>query len=241
MDFKKIENFDHFKESEEENNFHAHIEEHTLKDYDQFVHALNDARNQFQGVENFASINPDTWLEHLHNTEKMHFIEYLATQNKTIDDEFMKNSNIQSCIKKYNEYIDKLRETKTKDELDIVCDEEDKWYKGIEKNLYNYIYKEDQFWDTFLDLKNQFVLLEHDFRSDLPIEEILEKNKSRVYKNFNESLLEKNRTFSKDMIKKFRYEQPILDFDDISKKAANFTTKEELAIIIEEINEFLGR
>jgi hypothetical protein len=76
----------------------------------------------------------------------------------------------------------------------------------------------------------------------MPIEEIMERNKTRAYKTFEQSLSDKNKSISNDLLQKnISYSQSIADFNDLSMRASKFTTEEELKQILEEINEFLAK
>ena len=241
MDKFKPDDFTKKDNNSEQEKYLLHLEENNIKDYDQFIYNLNDAMNQFKSIYDYAQIIPSQWASKLKEDPRLHLIDYLKTVNKSIDPEFSQAQYVAQCIKNYDENIDILNSVTTIADLDKVYANQDSLSKKWNESLYSFINTDKKFWDTYLDMKNQFTLLQQD-AAYLPIDQVIERSRKRIYKTTDEILKDKNKYNSEDLLSKNKnYTQYISYFNEIVKKVRNLKSKEELDQILEEIEEFLNK
>ena len=154
---------------------------------------------------------------------------------------FLKDPNVQSAISKYNELVDRLDSCESSDSFNKIFQDLENFVSGLEKTMFNFIRKDDQFWDTLSHFKKQFDELQNDFKSGISIEKILKRNEDRTYKTFEQLLGNEAKRLAKEITERDKYTQPMSDFNDLAKRAKSFTTEAELKQIIEEVNEFLKK
>lgn len=237
--------FESLKFDPEEEKKRKHLEQPVATDYDQFNAILLDAKNQFFGMRHLRTSEDEESITNFKENKYLHFLDYIKTVNKSLNEELLNNSHIQNTIKQYDELIDRAKKAETGREFAEIADDMDRLFSRAELRFFNYIDTPDKFWDTFLYFKNQFVKLEWDrdaFKEGkMDFEKLLQENKTRSYKTFAELLADENKTLGKRFENEEKYTQPVIVFDDLVERAKNFSTEEELAQIIKEINEFLKK
>ncbi|MES2930693.1 MAG: hypothetical protein V4665_02835 [Patescibacteria group bacterium] len=221
-----------------------HVEQPFIQDYDQFVNAFTNANNQLVG---FKDIRNDENLKEFQRHKFFHFLEYLKHQGRTFDQKLLSQRKIQTVIKEYNELLDKIIRVESVEKLAEIMKEVADFSSRTESSLYNTIDTPQKFWDTFLDYKNQFVLLQRDAATEdekgekMPIEKIIERNKGRTYKTFDALLEDNDKKLANVFQEEGKYQIPIHYFDDLAGQAEQFTTEEELKDILEGIDHFLHK
>lgn len=234
------ENFN-FNRTKEDLDHAELLRSHDIKNYDRFRIALQDALNQIPPNIIQAAIDEPEILNKLKESKLYNFIDFIKLKGDTISDELINDPFVDKVIKNFDNLVGRIKFCSSVDDFKSLYEESVVFMSSVSEKLYNYIQSEDQFYDTFLDMKNQFVILQQNVASGLSLSEIKNKNKDRVYKTFEDIMKEKNKVLSPKFRDDKKYQWLIKTFNDISKRATSFKTEKQLHQIIEEINEFLIR
>ncbi len=114
--------------------------------------------------------------------------------------------------------------------------------EGINKNEQNplkIVETQKQFLEIIDDTQNQFLTIGWDLNKDLPIEELVEKNKHYTYLPFADYLKQQGYELSSLIKNKEDCKQLVFIHDDLIERVKKFKTILELKQILEEVNEFL--
>ena len=114
--------------------------------------------------------------------------------------------------------------------------------EGINKNEQKplkLIETEKQFLERVDDTQNQFLVIGRDLNKNLPIEELIEKNKYYTYLPFVDYIKEQGYELSEAIENNESCKQLVFIHDDLIERVKSFKSIPELKQILEEVDEFL--
>jgi len=98
---------------------------------------------------------------------------------------------------------------------------------------------EKQFLERVDDTQNQFLTIGWDLNKNLPVEELIEKNKYYTYLPFLDYIKEQGYELSQTIENNEECKQLVFIHDDLIKRVKKFESIAELKQILEEVDEFL--
>lgn len=104
----------------------------------------------------------------------------------------------------------------------------------------NELKTEREFWDAMYDAKNQFNLLQFGYHLNKDINSLLEENSAKFYLNFLEYIKQNNNwVLSEKMLANENVKGMIHMYDELVSFAKNVHSKEDIAKLLEEREEFI--